>query len=167
MTCALWLCAWEWFVLCGLCADFDCDPNPCQNGGTCFSEGGCSCPPGFNGVNCEMGTSNARTTSVFPHDVRLIRICSLITAVDVACLFLNATWSRRGRARRVNFQLMNSSWLTARSVTSTSLTMASMAPCVTTISRTSAAWLFVDSWDSSTSFSFLFFFCLILANLNY
>ena len=74
-------------MLCGLCADFDCDPNPCQNGGTCFSEGGCSCPPGFNGVNCEMGTSNARTTSVFPHDVRLIRICSLITVVYATCLF--------------------------------------------------------------------------------
>ena len=34
-----------------------CDPNPCQNGGTCSESAGvmtCDCPPGVNGVTCEL-----------------------------------------------------------------------------------------------------------------
>jgi len=34
-----------------------CDPNPCQNGGTCSDDGGaasCECPDGFTGNHCEI-----------------------------------------------------------------------------------------------------------------
>ena len=32
-----------------------CDP-PCQNGGQCFLPGQCTCPPGWEGDLCEIGT---------------------------------------------------------------------------------------------------------------
>ena len=34
----------------------ECDPNPCQHGGTCMQGIGyynCTCPPGFTGKECE------------------------------------------------------------------------------------------------------------------
>ena len=34
----------------------DCDPNPCQNGGTCTDDVNdytCSCPKDYSGKNCE------------------------------------------------------------------------------------------------------------------
>ena len=39
-----------------------CTSNPCQNGSTCFDNNGgsgyvCLCPAGFEGTNCENGTS--------------------------------------------------------------------------------------------------------------
>ena len=38
-----------------------CDPNPCQNGGTCSTESGgkvtCSCPDGFEGELCEIASA--------------------------------------------------------------------------------------------------------------
>ena len=36
----------------------ECDPNPCQNGGTCndgINSYKCECVSGFNGTNCENG----------------------------------------------------------------------------------------------------------------
>ena len=30
-----------------------CNPNPCQNDGTC-SDGACTCPEGWTGDNCEV-----------------------------------------------------------------------------------------------------------------
>ena len=36
-------------------ADF-CDPNPCQNSGTCTA-GSCNCAEGFSGDRCEKGKS--------------------------------------------------------------------------------------------------------------
>ena len=38
------------------CIDDPCDPNPCQNGGTCSNDNGnakCECPDGYTGDNCE------------------------------------------------------------------------------------------------------------------
>ena len=35
-----------------------CNPNPCENGGTCNKANDryiCNCPPGYNGTNCEKG----------------------------------------------------------------------------------------------------------------
>ena len=31
-----------------------CDPNPCQNGGTC-NLGNCQCAEGYTGAMCEIG----------------------------------------------------------------------------------------------------------------
>jgi hypothetical protein len=36
----------------------ECDSNPCENSGTCNNHinfYNCSCPPGYEGVNCEIG----------------------------------------------------------------------------------------------------------------
>ncbi len=33
-----------------------CDP-PCKNGGTCASPGQCSCPTGWTGDQCELGSA--------------------------------------------------------------------------------------------------------------
>ena len=41
---------------CDVNAD-DCNPNPCQNGGTCTDDVGgyiCTCQPGFTGTDCEI-----------------------------------------------------------------------------------------------------------------
>ena len=40
----------------------DCDPNPCQNGGTCadgVNNYSCSCLGGYTGNNCSIGTSES------------------------------------------------------------------------------------------------------------
>ena len=43
----------------------ECDPNPCQNGGTCINECSnsqqCSCPLGYNGTYCEHPATVAST----------------------------------------------------------------------------------------------------------
>ena len=36
-----------------------CDPNPCQNGGTC-NLGNCQCAEGYTGAMCEIGTLDYR-----------------------------------------------------------------------------------------------------------
>ncbi|CAN0394091.1 unnamed protein product, partial [Laminaria digitata] len=39
----------------------DCDPNPCENGGSCSADlaGGhvCSCASGYGGMACQIDTS--------------------------------------------------------------------------------------------------------------
>jgi hypothetical protein len=46
-----------------LLTDIDeCAPNPCGSGGTCFDAingYNCVCAPGYSGVNCEIGISDA------------------------------------------------------------------------------------------------------------
>ncbi len=37
------------------CNSEDCDPNPCENGGKCFGNGKCDCPPEFTGSSCAQG----------------------------------------------------------------------------------------------------------------
>lgn len=39
----------------------ECDPNPCQNGGTCVEVGDtyeCTCLQGYTGTNCDTGKEN-------------------------------------------------------------------------------------------------------------
>ena len=41
-----------------------CEPNPCENGGSCFSEGTryrCTCEEGFTGRHCETGKQSILT----------------------------------------------------------------------------------------------------------
>ena len=50
-----------------------CDPNPCMNGGTCTSSDSafqCSCPSGFAGALCQLGTYLTRT--IVQHLVSLV-----------------------------------------------------------------------------------------------
>ena len=38
--------------------DTQCDPNPCENGGTCQDDENsytCTCVHGYDGVDCEVG----------------------------------------------------------------------------------------------------------------
>jgi hypothetical protein len=64
----------------GSVATRPCDPNPCQNGGTCASAGGgrtCDCSDGYMGANCELeicGDTPIRT----PADVENNRLCGEI-----------------------------------------------------------------------------------------
>ncbi len=49
-----------------ICMAAPCDPNPCQNGGTC-TDGDCDCTgTGFQGSTCEINSTWIRSTSYFP-----------------------------------------------------------------------------------------------------
>uniref|UniRef100_A0A8C6U631 trypsin n=1 Tax=Neogobius melanostomus TaxID=47308 RepID=A0A8C6U631_9GOBI len=47
------------------CVDYEvCEPNPCQNGGTCVRDGNdfdCTCSPGFTGRLCKVGPDDCYT----------------------------------------------------------------------------------------------------------
>ena len=58
-----------------------CEPNPCQNGGTC-KNGDCSCKPGCSGKNCEKCSEyiNAWMNSLF-----VSRFCKYYDRIDSQC----------------------------------------------------------------------------------
>ena len=47
-----------------------CNPNPCQNGGTCIN-GGCKCPPNTVGPRCEYKIGSYEIYYIILHHVIL------------------------------------------------------------------------------------------------
>lgn len=57
------------------CIDDPCNPNPCQNGGTCSNDDGnakCQCPDGYTGDNCEIKPIDVPSIEDIPNQSILI-----------------------------------------------------------------------------------------------